>query len=540
MRQYFGTQFQWDLGSGTGAAGVSAGLRDVIVCILIVLCVSLPFFLGGAHPLGILWLHSLCGCVCVLWVGALLLERRLPRMPAVLGICICLGLAQGWTAVWNHSFDYLGAHQGFEARSFTEWLPGAVDGALSAAALRHGSLLCVMLGVVLDLSSQSQHRRRLLLGLFFAGSLQLLVGLVQKLSNSPSVLGLDVGGGLPFFAAFLYSGSAGAFINATLPAFFLPSREQRFLRIRGALAQGAGMLAVLWNTSRISAAVALGMALCAGAYAFLGGPGGRFGEPGRRQGSEAGLQWWRRWSGVLATLFLGGLALAVFPTLPLVEKWQRYSGQLHAVNPRVEAFGIAMEMLRDAGAWGMGAGTFGAAFPHYAHSLSEAGRGVWRHAHCDYLEWLVEWGWVGALVWGVLPLGAIWGVVQKVRFSPNWADRREALCVGFALGALALHALADFPLHNPGIQLVGVVWLGLAWSYIPASGEEAAICERSGAPAGRMHPVGGSHAARPGQDVRIRAGAISTRFERAGATRNVLHSRRAVNLRDERGDDVCT
>ena len=443
---------------------VAEGLRDVVVCILMLLCVSLPLFLGGAHPLGTLWMHTLGACALLLWVGTLILERRRPALPGWLGACLVAGLALGWTGAWNAAFVFKGAHQGFEARDFQRWLPSAVDGTLASNALRHGTLLCGLFLSVADLCAHARHRRRLFFGLFLAGLLQLLLGIVQKLCNASSVFGFGLGEGLPFFGAFLYSGCAGAFINLALPAFFLPARQIRMSRLRTALGVGAGLLAVLWNTSRIAATVALGMAACVGLCAvvqhFWGGGRGR-------SRSLIGDSWRekRRWPIVLAVLVLGGMALAVFPIPPLFEKWQRFSGQLHSQNPRLESFKVAFQMLGDAGPWGMGPGTFGAVFPHYAHELGAAGIGFWRHAHCDYLEWLVEWGWAGTVLWSVVPIGALWRLLVHLRLAPDKRDRLEALCALFALGSVSIHAIADFPLHNPSIQLAAVVWLGGAWSF---------------------------------------------------------------------------
>src|SRR5438093_9039890 len=52
-------------------------------------------------------------------------------------------------------------------------------------------------------------------------------------------------------------------------------------------------------------------------------------------------------------------------------------------------------------------GTFEIAFPHYTGFLGTSIAGIWRYAHQDYLQTVVEWGWCGAAVWGVLFFGGL-------------------------------------------------------------------------------------------------------------------------------------
>ena len=61
----------------------------------------------------------------------------------------------------------------------------------------------------------------------------------------------------------------------------------------------------------------------------------------------------------------------------------------------------------DSGAWGFGPGNFKITFPHYTGYLGDRIRGVWRFFHEDYLQTLIEWGWVGASVWALVFLGGI-------------------------------------------------------------------------------------------------------------------------------------
>ena len=132
-------------GKAVASVELSGRMREVLVCLLMMLSVTLPLFLGGAHPLGTLWLHTLGMCAVLLWLGSLVVERRIPELPKWLWTGLGLGLGAGWIAAFNPSFVYRGAYQGFEALPFVRWLPSSVDGAVSTQALRHGTLMCLSL-----------------------------------------------------------------------------------------------------------------------------------------------------------------------------------------------------------------------------------------------------------------------------------------------------------------------------------------------------------------------------------------------------------
>ena len=84
------------------------------------------------------------------------------------------------------------------------------------------------------------------------------------------------------------------------------------------------------------------------------------------------------------------------------------------------------------------------------------------HAHCDYLEWLVELGLPGALFMAAV-IGMV--LVSACR-SLRWVEhpRRRALQAGCLLGAarLLLHAIVGFPLQMPALAGWFATLLGFA------------------------------------------------------------------------------
>ena len=89
------------------------------------------------------------------------------------------------------------------------------------------------------------------------------------------------------------------------------------------------------------------------------------------------------------------------------SKWGVMKSQINEENPRWQALQAAVQILPDAGAFGLGPGTFGAAFPHYTGALGDSIAGIWRYTHNDYLQTAIEWGFCGAAVWAVL---FFWGL----------------------------------------------------------------------------------------------------------------------------------
>lgn len=122
--------------------------------------------------------------------------------------------------------------------------------------------------------------------------------------------------------------------------------------------------------------------------------------------------------------------------------------QQHRLNPR----------------WGTGAGTFG----YYARQFhGPAVQSDPQHAHNDYLEFLAEYGWTGAVLFGLFLLAHLRAAVaaigrvldQKLKPSAATASNELALLVG-TLSALTIgfvHAARDFTFHLPANALLAAL-----------------------------------------------------------------------------------
>lgn len=445
----------------------SKAVRDSAAALWMVLGASLPLVFGGASVHGGLWFNSVGISALVLWLMAAAFGGAFPKLPRFLLGCVVLLLVFGWTSVFNPSFVFRGTHVGFEpVERFAHWLPGTIDGAVSKSAMLRWSIILLLLCMGVDLCRHDEIRSRVRLSFLFGGLLVITIALGQRLSEAGSVLGTGFGIRQPFFGTFIYPGSAGAYLNVLFPGFcfeLLQSGWRRRLGIAGVLGT---CLAWVWNTSRLSSlvgAVELGLFGAILLRRFIHSISTRRRRAGVKTSvSNAGF--------AVSCVCLIGLLWCVFPVLPLVEKWRMLPDQFQRTYSRIETLRVCVEMVKDAGIWGMGPGTFAAAYPYYSIEAGALTQGTWMHAHCDYLELLIEWGWAGAACWGGIifgALGRLWvllGNIGKTSLERGGGNATQALAAGCALLALGIHALGDFPMHNPSVILAGWFWLSCAWS----------------------------------------------------------------------------
>ena len=403
----------------------------------------------------------------VLWIVELLLSGRRPRfqkfMVFLTGALICLG---GWM-VFNAKSIYDSDFLVFvPLRNFAPPLTGSVDYAISAAWMIRGTLL---LGTVLFIADVSQSNRWLLrlwyvIGLV-GGSVAFL-GLLQKATSAqmifwqppPAREDLRVS---TFFATYYYHGNAGAFLNLVWPLsaglviWAFSSRRRSGMRAISIIILIVTIAGVLANTSRMAQIVALlvMVAICV-----------QFGPALVR--NLSGTQKSVAIAGVLAILLaMIAVAQATHLEQPL-NRWKAQSQRIGG-DARWQVFRVAMGALPDAGLWGFGPGTFRVVFPTYNLGSANEAPGSWRFLHQDYLQTLIEWGWLGSILWGLFFVGGITvGIYNYNKWARRgWTPRRRVMqpLVIIALIGVALHALLDFPLQIESIQLYVATYLGLCW-----------------------------------------------------------------------------
>ena len=136
----------------------------------------------------------------------------------------------------------------------------------------------------------------------------------------------------------------------------------------------------------------------------------------------------------------------------------------------------ALAAWREHPVWGIGPGSFSVVFPYYQSAAFE-GRTI-LHAHCEPVQFLVEFGVAGGLAVGMavaLALSARRASAADPEEIPPFADL-ERRAFGFGLLACAIHCGIDFPLRIPLIALMAALWAGI-WAGtrpIPAKEKEKA------------------------------------------------------------------
>jgi O-antigen ligase len=402
----------------------------------------------------------------VLWAIELLVSRRTPRFPRLLFFLTAALICVGAWMVFNAKSIYDSEFFVFvPLHNFAPPVAGSVDYPISAAWMVRGALLLGTVLFVADLSQSDRWLLRLWYVIGLVGGSIAFLGLLQKATGTlmifwqppPLDQQLRV---TTFFATYYYHGNAGAFLNLVWPlsaglvirAFARGSHP--WMRAIWTSVFLITTAAVLANTSRMAQLVALLLLVAIGV---------QFGPLLLRKlsgGKSVAL------AGALAV----GLALIAFAQASHFEqalnRWQVQSEHIPN-DARWQVSRVAVRALPDAGLFGFGPGTFRVVFPIYNRSGGGQVPGIWRFLHEDYLQTLLEWGWIGGILWALLFFGGITGGIRsyKEHARREWTPRRRVLqpLVTIALIGVALHALVDFPVQIESIQLYVATYLGLCW-----------------------------------------------------------------------------
>jgi len=439
-------------------------VRDAARWIFLAALIYAPWAYGGTTSTSIQIINWLLLLAFILWIVELLVRWRRPRFPRLLLFLTCaLITIGGWMALNAISIYDSDFYVFVPLRNFASHLTGSVDYAISAAWMLRGALLLCAILFVVDVSQSSRWLLRLWYTIGLAGGTIAFVGLLQKATGAQMIFWqtAPVWGAKTFFATYYYHGNAGAYLNLVWPltaglavrAFTKPSHPgMRALWVSVLILT---LAAVLANTSRMAQLIALLLliALCV----QLGPALARKVSHGEKNIALAGV------IAILLTLFALGQATHLEQPL---NRWQSVTKRISS-DARWQASRVAIGALRDVGFFGFGPGTFRVVFPSYNNVANKPAPGTWRFLHEDYLQTVLEWGWVGSSVWALLFVGGIAIGIRSYKKSAahGWAPRRRLLqpFVITALIGVALHGLVDFPFQIASIQLYVATYLGLCW-----------------------------------------------------------------------------
>lgn len=139
---------------------------------------------------------------------------------------------------------------------------------------------------------------------------------------------------------------------------------------------------------------------------------------------------------------------------------QRMQETSFASEARDDVLIDGVAMLESTPALGTGAGTFYSSFPKFQSYVYHA---FYDHAHNDYLQFVMEFGWGFALVALALILHALWQALMSVRYKKG--RKLKALNFGCSVAILGMlfHSTVDFSLQAPANSLVFLSILVIAW-----------------------------------------------------------------------------
>lgn len=428
---------------------------------------------GGVRP----WTRGILEVLLILNLGlfviGLAMRRRWPRVPWTLGGSTVFLCVLGWFMAANAGRQFVAvAGVWIEQVQMLAGWPGSFDAALTGRSLTLWTGLWGASWIVCDAAAHGVWRRRIGGAFLLFGTAFVLFGLWQRLAEAPTIYweeGPRAGG--TFFGTFRYHANAGAFLNAALP-FCVGMAVWAFRpgggsggRVVGVLSSLLVVVGGLVNVSR-AANILLIVLLVGMAVGF------------RPRVLDRG------WMVGIILLLMAVVLLAASVGLDqTASRWETAVRQVTGDGDgRWQAWtSIVRDLLPNTGLWGSGAGTFEPVFQTREAVAGDAGpAGRWDHAHCDFLQALVEWGWLGTAAWVFFFGGALVRVSGLRRRDTGPELRLFAGACGLSLGGLLLHALVDFPLQIPALQLVAAMLVG-ACCGVPIGGPEKMISHRGGA-----------------------------------------------------------
>ena len=424
-----------------------------------------PWLFGGTTATSIEIINWMLGVTLALWIGSLLVDRRWPLAPRGLILIVALILMHGWWMVVNAHSIYDSTFGLFVAVAAR--FPGAAgsaDQVLSVAWMLRATLLLGAVCFAAELTQRPVWFLRLWYAIAIAGGSIALFGLVQKATGARMIFwqATRQHDFYTFFATYYYHANAGAFLNLVLPpvaglVLWSIARQARpFSRAVWITTALVVTSAILSNTSRMAQAV--GALLIVSISVALARPAFRMIARGEKQTVLL--------AAVVVVITVGAIAQAARLDQPL-GRWQDFSKQWR-VDARWPANRAALNGVGDAGWFGLGPGTFRATFPRYQESFGDELRGSWRFLHNDYLQTILEWGWLGSALIGVLFFGGIGIGLRSYFKARGWSNRQRIFLASglLALTGVALHAIVDFPLQILSLQLFVATYLGICWGSI--------------------------------------------------------------------------
>jgi hypothetical protein len=418
-------------------------------CILLAALIYAPWALGCVTPATERGLEIILLSAAALWAAGIIFDRRPPDVSRLCLLCIGLLLLLGWWMVLNAHGRYERDHV-VNIQSICPALPGAVDGPVCREMMLQVTAVLAALLAASDLARQNSWRWRFITAIGATGFSIAAWGLLQKIGLLPAIAHREFAASV--FATFDYHGNAGAFLNLAIPAVFAIALHRH--RQIGAAALLVCVAAAMVNVSRAAEAICLVMV---------------FVLVGWKQKLVPVIPEKRRW--LAPAILIAFVAVTIAAGGGAWRRWNQLPAMESENNPRLIMLKIATPMAVDAGFFGEGPGSFKLIYPTSPHLIKALysrwkvapytpGRetSIYSYVHNDYLQFTIEWGWIGAALWATLVVTA---VVSGFHANRHGDDRIIAAVSLIALAAVFTHALVDWPLQVASLQLYVAIYLAL-------------------------------------------------------------------------------
>jgi hypothetical protein len=437
-------------------------LTDIPRWGLLGLLVLAPWVYGSTRPEGKFFLTTGLLVVLGLFLLSLLAALGFPKVKVTSVILTGLLLLQGWIMVLNPQQKFVPALFAFiHLPGAIPWLPGVVDQAASQSQLLLMTGLIGAFWISSDLAVSARWRTRVWWVMSLTGVSLVALGLAQRVTGAKAIFWDPVADtGTTFFATYRYHGNAGAFLNLVLPliaahtALAFARRSSHARMTFWSIATLTTAACAFINVSKAAMVITV-FILLALAYQQL-------------HQKELGSLSNKRWAVVGAVFFIMFCGLIwAFGFADSLSRWLDFRSSGNYGSRLLVDGTIIREAVPVSGWWGFGPGTFQITFPFFTDRLGDRVAGIWQYAHQDYLQALMEWGYFGGTLWATLFFGGLWkAAVRHVKEQRAWDSELRLLSSAsiLSMGGLLLHAMVDFPLQIPSLQLYAAVILGFLWN----------------------------------------------------------------------------
>ncbi|HEV3271496.1 MAG TPA: O-antigen ligase family protein [Candidatus Methylacidiphilales bacterium] len=382
-------------------------------------------------------------------------KRHRPAVSKVVLICATAILLQGWWMTWNPVFPSLVSANGGTVTTTMDQIRRVSFDSMAVTTLLLGAFV-----VACDLFVHPVLRRFILLAAAISGVLISVVGIVLKLGGEPLMRYVWKSADIDWndFALYRYHANAGAFLNLAWPLILVFAR-------RAYSPSGTFAGKVVWTLSSLACGAALFLNASKASLAI-----GLLILPWPF--STGLMRMERKALFIVCACTLALIAGGLFGSSQLAreaafQRMTNVSDVSTSMDGRWAAYQQYVNAVPTVGFLGLGPGLFPIAFPYETSPLGNISVALRGYAHEDYLQTVLEWGWLGTLWWTLLVVGglyrAIWTYAHRELF-PSKTERHLVLAAILGVCGTLTQALIDFPLQVPSIRLFFLVLLALCWS----------------------------------------------------------------------------